>query len=297
MFDNKDKPFEFLFLNVTCLLGGLIIISRVINDFKLNYHTEFFALNLTINLLVLLVFISPVILSRFLTKFNTIGIPFCFAIIFLGSINWFLNGGIEASAEYNFIGLFFYISIILSGRWLYFFISILILDEIVMLYLWYNPLSFMPEIKLDNKEDPFSFISMVIAVTIGMLYLVFKIEEKKNKLRAEKASLSAKFLEMKDLNEQLRSYENELNDINHYLEQKVAKRVDEIEVQKSTINEYMNLSLREIKEPLKQALTSLSEICNHKEEKELIEMLEISGIELNETIENISKKLTEKSRN
>lgn len=291
MYKNEDKQFEYLVLNVACLMGVLRMVIALYNDFTINLMNELFVSDLIIDCTILLVFLTPIILTKFRIPFDYISIPFCAVLTALISINWFLTGGLESTAEYHFLAILFLFGMILSGRWMYFFIILLILDEIALIYLWYYSPEWLTNIKTIPADDPVHFISMAVGVTLGLLFFKSRVEAKSKKLKNDEILFSEKYSGVLKQNEALVTQEQELEQMNDSLEEKVQKRVNQLEVQKTAINEYMNLSLKEVKEPLKATLDLLGEIQIAQEQNELIELLVKSGIELNETIDMIGEKL------
>lgn len=289
--EENEKPFEYMLLNVACVIGTVRMVIALYNDFTVNADNELFLSDLIVDLFVLVVFLLPIILTKSSISFKYISITFCFILTVLLFFNWFLTGGLESTAEYHMLAIFFLYGMILRGRWMFFFILLMMFNEIVLLYLWENPIGFIADLKIIPKDDAIHFISMAVGVTIGMLYLKNRFEAKSLQLRKDKDSLAVKYVEIESQNRQLSKYEMELESINQWLEKKVERRVEELEIQKTAINEYMNLSLKEVKRPLKSTLESLDSIKSSSEKNRLIDLLIESGQELNNTIEMIGEKL------
>ncbi len=291
MVNKKEKQIEYLILNAACIIGIIRMLIALFNDFTINADNELFFSDLIIDIVILSIFLLPIFLSKSTNKLSYITIPFSLALTVLLSINWFLTGGLYSTAEYHILAIIFLFGLIHRGHWQSFFMFLLLIVEMMLIYLWEFPFEWIIDIKTIPDDDAIHFISMAIAVTIGLIYLKHKFETKSNELRKNKKALAAIFTEIDNQNKELIKYESKLAEMNRKLTHKVDERVGELEIHKHAINEYMNLSIKETESPLKQIMDSISAIDENSKQSQIIDLLIQSGNELDGTIKIIARKL------
>lgn len=292
-----NRPFESIVLNVACIIGAIRMLVALYRDFLNTPISD----DILLDLGLFLLFAIPLTLYKSNIKLNYISIPFSIILGVLVSVNWLVTGGIEGTAEYNMVAIFFLFAMLFRGTTLLLFLFFLALDQVFLLYLWYEKTDLIQKYIYPlgggvlSPTEPIHFVLMAVAVTISMFYLKNKFDDRRIHLEQKKYELSVKSLELDEQNWLLSEQKKELELINEMLEEKVDARASELSHQNGAIEEYLYVSLKGINDPLQKTFESIDVLQESHKMNPMVQLLVRSTAELKESIADVANKLKDES--
>lgn len=283
----NSLKFETSVLRVATIIGTVRMVIAIARDLTVDFHPVDFLLDVSLFLIVLI----PLILTYTRISLKYYLIPFCFLIIIAIPFSWISSGGLDSNNEYQMIGAIFIFALVLTGRWLIFFSSLIVLEEILLIYVWNKHYVLIEGLTKDPSMQRIHFILMAVASTVALVYLKHMLCSKRKQLNEQGSVLSRKLEELADQTNHMVAQKEELEKINKKLERKVEQRSAELQEQNKSLSQYIDLSLGEINEPLHSIMDSITEITESHQDYELVRLLENSGAELQQSVKQVAENI------
>ncbi|MEO9801710.1 MAG: hypothetical protein ABJF04_00615 [Reichenbachiella sp.] len=282
-----SQKFETSILRVASIIGVVRMLIAVARDLTVDYHPVDFVMDLS-----LLAIISiPLILTFTRVALRYYLIPFCFLVTLALPVSWISSGGLDSNNEYQMIGAIFLFTMILSGRWLIFFTSLMIVMEVILIYIWNNHHALIAGLTKEPSMQRIHFVLMAVACTVAFLYLKEKLSAKRKQLNEQSELLSTKLNILAERTAHITAQKKEIEEINRQLEQKVEIRSEELKRQNKSLSQFIDLGLRDIHAPLHSILDDITEITHLEQDYELVRLLADSGVELEQSVKKIASNL------
>lgn len=282
----KQRFFEVLILKLICGIGTLRSVVALIMDGQ----SQSGYIDLWVDVGFLIAFVIPLILMIFPFAYERVAIIFFSILSLLLALNWINKGGLEGTAEYNFIAGIVMFSIILRGKWLITLVALLIALEIALIYAWDNYSSSLKFLLDDYQPEVFNYLFVSIAIVVITYYSKAIFDRRRLQLIENRKSLRLTMKQIKDGNRSLMIRKKELVEANRLLEQRVEQRTRELETQKESIAKYLQLSLEEINQPLQKTIVAINNLQRYATD-EIIDMLISEGEDLKVEIDNLKSHL------
>ena len=281
-----EQPLESIVLNVACTIGTIRMVIALYFDFTKGSFLN----DILLDGALFALFVIPLTLSRAPINFNLIAVPFCVILGVLASINWLSTGGYEGTAEYNMIALFFLYALVFKGSLLFLFVGLLILDQILLVYIWIDrqDIVMMLNDSAPIPQESLHFVIVVMAVSISMVYLKNRFDDKRLDLQDKSLELGERSYELDYQNQLLMNKKYELEQINSILEIKVAERSSELKAQNKAIEQYFEVSLSDINAPLRHTHDAIYKLKFKHDQNPLVQLLIQSATELSESVKGLS---------
>jgi glucan phosphoethanolaminetransferase (alkaline phosphatase superfamily) len=287
--DLQTKPFELQVWFVVMAIAGLRTLKSVVQDVigsKIN------TTGLIIDLLILLIFCGLAALIYF-KKIPRVPLIVGVILLILLIFSYVQFGGVLGTTEYNLMGLGVLFALAYNREKLV-FIMILYLVLIVLANLdlryngWLTRTFFKGySTSLDN------YLTTLLTVLLIIMYF------KKALIRESKriTELRRKFSgQMKTIVRQKRELEEKkqfLHTVNARLEEEIRNHSDQIVRQNGAMKDYIWLSTESLQMPLKRISASVTDL---RENSILETILKEQVAELNVVVENLTRELTQQSK-
>jgi hypothetical protein len=285
----KEKlSFEAKITRFVGLIGGM----RMLYELYLVLFTNRDVFFLLSDGILLFAFLLVVILTFYSIPIRWITIPFSIFVIVLLSYGWINTGGLLGVSEYNYIALIAIISLVHSGRVMFYFIVGLILIEMMLLWLWNFNYQFIESlIENEYSNDSVQYSAIVIAFTLCFLYLMYQYDLNRKKLEERKAELQLAIKEVKDENQLIEKRKAEIRIINEDLEDKIISRKRQLDERNIKLKSFLRLNVDEFDPPFKKMLVKLMKVKSDNNKSEAVQLLLKSSNALEKVYGTIAKEV------
>ncbi|UXX78994.1 hypothetical protein N7E81_16695 [Reichenbachiella carrageenanivorans] len=282
----QNRQFEANILTIGCIAGALRMVIAIYRDLPL----ETVNLDLVVDCALLVVFGMPLILLRFQIRFEYITVPFSFLVMAFLFANWIVLNGLNGTGEYYFLGGMVLMALIHKGRWLIFFVTLSVLLEIGLLYIWIFRSDWMNYGSV-NFQNTRHYLWIMIVVTTALLYHKTQFDIKRENLRKKRKNLESKIETLDRQNIQLEEQKKMLQLSNEWLEENIKQRSDKLLHQRKSIEQYLSVTLFEIGPYLESTVESIDKL-DHKTKETTMGSLLIQSVDhLQLAIKSVTDKL------
>ncbi|MFY0652692.1 MAG: hypothetical protein JXQ96_11690 [Cyclobacteriaceae bacterium] len=278
--------FERKLLGILCLMGSITMVAEIFID---SYPTvnEYF---LTQDIILLVIFLSPIVLNRLGANYIFTVTIFSIVIVSLVTWNWLNIGGITGVSEYSLTVIIVFICLIHSGRRLLLFASFLTILLCALFYISYFNFAFIEQfiVRSDgfNPVGIIDYLILCIMSAITMVYFRFKFDERRFQIRKSQVSIWQKTKELELENAKLERQNLELENTRKNLKQKIDQRVEILEIQNTTINNYLLSGSGKIVRHLNKINESIQNVGKQINDP-LIKMLDFSKDDLRQAVREL----------
>lgn len=282
----QNKQFESDILGIGCIAGVLRMVIAIYRDLPLMEIN----LDFIVDTSLLVVFAIPLILMRFKVRFEYISVPFSFLVLGFLCANWIVLDGISGTGEYYFIGGMIMMALIHSGMWLVTFLTLCVVLEAGMLYVWLYHRDLMTyAIPQDLGSHHYLWITVV--ATIVLLYHKNQFDQKRVGLRNKKKNIEDKIKKLGKQNTALEEQKAMLEKSNDWLESNINQRSEKLLTQRKSIEKYLSVTLFEMGPYLESTLSSIEELDATTKKTQMGDLLLQSAGHLQSAIQSVTNKL------
>ena len=287
MSNHQHSQFERGIVKVVAIIGLVRFSIALIGDISQDDGPE----DLFLDIVSWIMFLGGLLLIQYNARNRWIAILFFVPLMVLQWLSFYFFNGIASSVEINAFAIVIIFSLTSKG-WVP-----LILTSAFIIGLFGVEYIVEPD-NINNlpESEYYTHTFTLLFVSLAIIWLLFYSKNvftsSRNRLHAINKELQEKGDEITEKNELLVKQNHALNLLKKELEEKVLERAERLHQQKDNIEEYLKLTLSDLKRPYERTINAINQLEDTKDDK-LMLLIKDSGKKLEVEMKNLKDRLTD----